>query len=418
MKRARVWPSRLQLPTLAAALAVSVAGCVNIGTGGKVDAAATSVKTAADAATESVQRFAAQGEPLPPQELRMRVETRQFAADFAAAVRRTADAIAATSNDANVRINALRWKIGASEQARRAALRVDPQLALVDLWSLAVQMDAFLRTGDGANAFKAQQATALETSAALAHSTNSLAARVLTDDAFRRYGGLVRDFASAEPMASLAMQRAPIADRWRPVAAELGAPLNTVGSVPEVIADMSDRLDAYGQQMPDELRWRSDLYMTETGLADSMRGLDGQVARLTDIATERSDRIAAAAAEIRTDTLGTIALFDRRWGETLSTLQVERQALAEDFADTRDRFDVALQREREALARLVAAERIAITADAERISKDLSELVAQRAKEFLRELAIYGYLIVVLLVGIGFGAGLVVGRARTPRRGD
>jgi hypothetical protein len=41
----------------------------------------------------------------------------------------------------------------------------------------------------------------------------------------------------------------------------------------------------------------------------------------------------------------------------------------------------------------------------------------QRAKEFLRELAIYGYLIVILLVGIGFGAGLVVGRARAALRG-
>lgn len=417
MKHARAWVSRLQLPALAAALATSVAGCVNIGTGGKVDAAATSVKTAADAATAGVERFASQGEPLPPQELRMRVETRQFAADFAAAVRRTADAIAAGSDDENVRINALRWKIGASEQARRAALRLDPQLALVDVWSLALQMDAFLRTGGGVNAFKAQQAIALETSAALVNSANSLAARLLTDDAFRRYGELVRDFTSAEPMTGLGMQRAPIADRWRPVAAELGAPLKTVGSVPEVIADASDRLDAYGQQMPDELRWRGDLYMTESGFAGSIRGLDAQVARLSDIAAERSDQIAAAAAEVRTDTLGTIALFDRRWGETLGTLRVERQALAEDFAETRDRFDLAVQREREALAKLIAAERLAITADAERISKDLTEMAVQRAKEFLREVAIYGYLTVLLFVGIGFGAGLVIGRARAARRG-
>jgi len=95
------------------------------------------------------------GEPLPPKEIRMRTETRQFAAQISERVQRVADAIGVQSSDAAVQADALRWKIGASVASRGAAYRSVPRLALVDTWTFAAQMDAFFRDGAGRQQFGA-----------------------------------------------------------------------------------------------------------------------------------------------------------------------------------------------------------------------------------------------------------------------
>src|SRR6185295_10421039 len=93
------------------------------------------------------------GEPLPPADLRMRTETRQFAAQMSERVQRTADTIAARSPDTAQQAATLKWKLGTSVAGRRAAYRGIPRLALVDTWTFAAQMESFFRTGNGRELF-------------------------------------------------------------------------------------------------------------------------------------------------------------------------------------------------------------------------------------------------------------------------
>src|SRR3970282_4067 len=97
------------------------------------------------------------GEKLPPEQLRARIETRQYAADFIERVTRAADIIAEGTEDTRMRATALRWKIGASTASRRAAYRPEPELALVDTWALAVQMEYFFGEGAGRALFGTHQ---------------------------------------------------------------------------------------------------------------------------------------------------------------------------------------------------------------------------------------------------------------------
>ena len=214
------------------------------------------------------------GEPLPPGQLRARIETRQYAADFIERVARTADSIAAGTEDAGIRANTLRWKIGASAASRRAAYRAEPPLALADTWAFAVQMEAFFREGSGKALFGSQQQAALETAQGLAREADALAVRRLDARELAAYRKLVSDYAASERLSDLSFARAPIGPLWREAARE-GSAAKAVGAGSEVRADASDRLDIYGQRIPDELRWRAELVYLEAGIqsADLPRAL-------------------------------------------------------------------------------------------------------------------------------------------------
>src|SRR5579863_2504741 len=85
--------------------------------------------------------------PMSTRDLNARILTRQFSADFSGAVEQCADDIAAQDPDPEVRRNALRWKIIATDQSERAALQLAPSIALLDTWSLAAGMKTFLSPG-------------------------------------------------------------------------------------------------------------------------------------------------------------------------------------------------------------------------------------------------------------------------------
>ena len=227
------------------------------------------------------------GEKLPPEQLRARIETRQYAADFIERVTRAADIIAEGTEDTGVRASALRWKIGASTASRRAAYRPEPELALLDTWALAVQMESFFRNGAGRALFGSQQHAALDAARALAREADALAARRLDPAVLADYRKLVSDYAAAERLSDLSFERAPIAPLWREAVARHIA--KSVSVAPEGLANASDQLDIYGRRIPDELRWRAELAILESGirpadLSHALKRFEEELAKLSALA--------------------------------------------------------------------------------------------------------------------------------------
>src|SRR5262245_49227919 len=232
----------------------------------------------------------------------MRTETRQFAAQMSERVQRTADAIAvAGAEDPALQAVALKWKLGTSVAGRRAAFRNVPRLALVDTWTFAAQMDAFFRTGNGRELFGARHADAANEAAQIAKDARTLAERHLGASQMGRYDKVVAEQVSANPLSDLEFVRAAV-----PLSAlGEGAP-GTVGSAPEVVADASERLDAYGQSIPDETRWRAQILFLDSGLkAGDMAQLatrtDETLRRLADLAEAQPPKIAAFVDDARAD---------------------------------------------------------------------------------------------------------------------
>lgn len=360
------------------------------------------------------------GEPLPPEQLRARIETRQYAADFIERVARTADSIAAGTDDAGIRANTLRWKIGASTASRRAAYRAEPPLALADTWAFAVQMEAFFREGSGRALFGSQQQAALDAAQALAREADALAARRLDAGVLADYRKLVSDYAASERLSDLSFARAPIGPLWREAAARDASAPKSAGAGSEVRADASDRLDIYGQRIPDELRWRAELAYLESGFqgADVSRTLkrfEEEFTKLSAVAQTQPEIAMQRLAALQMELARVSENFDRRWGQTLAVMQVERATLVKDLEAMRLAMDATIERERKALYTAISAERAALAGDAARIGKELGPLLVAKLGAAVSEALLLLCLLVLLLLGLPFLLGFLVGRAFTRR---
>jgi len=365
------------------------------------------------------------GEPLPPEQLRTRVETRQFAADFIERVTRSADLIAEGNEGAGLRANALRWKIGASTASRRAAFRSDPQLALIDTWALALQMEYFFGQGAGSALFGDQQKAAVDTAAALARDADALAARRLDAGVLADARKLVNDYAAAEPLGDLAFERAPIAPQWRDLAMRHLA--KSVSVPPEVHTEAADQMDIYGRRIPDELRWRAELAFVESGvkpedLKHALRRFDEELTKLGVLAQTQPELAMQRLVALQAEMTRVSEKFDQRWGQTLGTLQLERAELVKDLEAMRVATDATIERERKAFYAAFRAERAALAADVTQIGKDLGPLLLAKLGDVVSEALLLLIALVLVLIGLpflgGFLAGFLAGRAKARTNRD
>jgi hypothetical protein len=349
------------------------------------------------------------GEPLPPQEVRMRTETRQFAAQTSESVQRTADAIAAQSTDPAVRAAALRWKLGTSVATRRTAYRSVPRHALVDTWAFAEQMERFFRDGNGRELFGEHQAEALKETARIAEEARALAARHLDRTQLARNGELVRAQAANEPLSDLDFVRAPMA-----LSAVLAGaqPPATAGSATDVAADAIERFDVYGHSIPDEARWRTELLIGESGIKGSdvarlMARTDETLRRIYELAETEPGKAAGLLEQTRTDLQRGWAVVDQRWVETLGLLQAERAILASSLESAQSALDATIKRERAAFYAALSSERTGLAADAERFTVR----VIEEARSVAREAVVWIFGLVALSLGTAFAIGFALGRA-------
>jgi hypothetical protein len=96
-------------------------------------------------------------------------------------------------------------------------------------------------------------------------------------------------------------------------------------------------------------------------------------------------------------------------------LQVERAALTKDLEAMRVAMDATIERERTALYAAISAERAALAADVARIGKELGPLLLAKLGEVANEALLLIVLLVLLLIGLPFVSGFLVGRATTRR---
>lgn len=346
------------------------------------------------------------GEPLPPADVKMRTETRQFAAQMSERVQRTADALAARSPE--LQAKTLEWKLGTSVSGRRAAYRTIPRLALVDTWTFAAQMEAFFRDGAGRELFGKDQAEVVNETAALATEARALAARHLNAAQMAKYEPLVAELVAKQPLTGLEFVRAPVSL----AALGEGAAPNTVGSAPEVVADATERMDSYGQAIPDETRWRTQLLFLKSGIkAEDVAQLatrtDETLRRLADLAEAQPPKIAAFIEETRGDVQRGWTEVDKRWTETLLVLSAERAALAKNLEAAQSALDVSVQRERAAFYDAVRTERAALAKDLDAYTVH----VVQETRAAVREFIFLAVAVLVLIFGTVFGVGFWMGRA-------
>jgi hypothetical protein len=207
------------------------------------------------------------GSEVTSREIRIRVS--DYALTFSQAVELAADTILALATERTVARNALVWKTYAVPAIYRSATLSDPLMAWIDSRVLTYQMRDYFETGVGKDQFGELQPLALEATRYLEDELQR-AVELAGQKARPELGASIREFATENPLNNpYFFRRSPVEVLAKYLGQDQVSGLQAVGSMTELMEDMSQRLNIYAELLPRAGRWQAELMLAE--LADPDR---------------------------------------------------------------------------------------------------------------------------------------------------
>jgi hypothetical protein len=349
--------------------------------------------------------------PLSTRDMNARILTRELTTHFIEANGRNTDSILATESDPAVINNTLRWEVGVIVTTREAETQLAPLMSLLDTWALALQLQGFVDAGGpGGKLFGTHQAAVRTLTDSYADGVHTLARSLLTPSEFTDYQSFVDDYVRAHPLQDLKFARASVIEAWGRAKGTESSLLDEVGTIPQALADTSQRLQIYADTVPVQTMRRTQLALRESGYTPedvraALARLDARLERLTTVAESAPELVHDAEEQVRESLHELLRRLDTSVDASASAFRTERAAL---FVD--------IQHEREALTAAVDEERKALAADAARIGQQLVRTGGEEVRHFTREAMLLVIALALVLLGLPFAAGYLVGRARSPLR--
>ncbi len=284
--------------------------------------------------------------PLTKQELNMRILTREYALQFFAQVEQAADTLEA-KYDPNDQINQsyiLLWKINAEEGLQSSAYQVTPMAGLIDTWVFAHQVDEFFSTGAGSNLFATDEAK--KVSEQLAYEVDKLAQSVLKKEVYDNTKRFVSDFVKQHPFSDLSMLRTPAYRAWlefNQISEEEA--VTTLGTMPEALGDVSDRLSLASKQTPKIMTWKAQLLALNSSASiekvnAALNSVQVTADSMRDFIDNNPEYMRYLAEQMALELQPLVNDIDMKTEARLSQLGEERQALEDMVA--RERQEIAL----------------------------------------------------------------------------
>ncbi|EHH3730090.1 TPA: chemotaxis protein [Vibrio parahaemolyticus] len=343
--------------------------------------------------------------PLTKQELNMRILTREYALQFFAQVEQAADVLQ-EQYDPNDKVNqsyVLLWKINAEEGLQAAAYQVSPMAALIDTWVFTHQMNQFYATGAGRDIFATDEAK--QVSAHLANEVDQLAQSLLKKEVYDKTKLFVADFVRQYPFADLSMIRTPAYRAWLEVnqISEEDA-VTTLGTMPEALGDVSDRLSLVSEQTPKIMTWKAQLLALNSSASiekvnAALNSLQVTADSMRDFIDNNPEYMRYLAEQMAVELQPLVDDIDQKTEARLSQLGEERQALEEMVA-----------RERQEIALIITHEREKFAQDMDRVSQEVVNLAMTKLIELVKSTIVYFILFIAAIFFAPLGLGYVLGK--------
>ncbi|MFV8386753.1 chemotaxis protein [Vibrio parahaemolyticus] len=343
--------------------------------------------------------------PLTKQELNMRILTREYALQFFAQVEQAADVLQ-EQYDPNDKVNqsyVLLWKINAEEGLQAAAYQVSPMAALIDTWVFTHQMNQFYATGAGRDIFATDEAK--QVSAHLANEVDLLAQSLLKKEVYDKTKLFVADFVKQYPFADLSMIRTPAYRAWLEAnqISEEDA-VTTLGTMPEALGDVSDRLSLVSEQTPKIMTWKAQLLALNSSASiekvnAALNSLQVTADSMRDFIDNNPEYMRYLAEQMAVELQPLVEDIDQKTEARLSQLGEERQALEDMVA-----------RERQEIALIITHEREKFAQDMDRVSQEVVNLVMTKLIELVKSTIVYFILFIAAIFFAPLGLGYVLGK--------
>ncbi|USD66076.1 chemotaxis protein [Vibrio sp. SCSIO 43136] len=350
-------------------------------------------------------KFDSQTTPLTQQELNMRILTREYAKSFFSQVEDSAERISRLyeSNDKQPQTDLLLWQIYALEGMQNSAYQVSPTAGLIDTWVFTLQMEHFFNTGAGQDLFASDDAK--QTSKALTEQVEKLAKRILGEQAYLSSRTFVHEFARSHPFDEIWFRRSPAFNDWLKYQnIDESEAVSTLGTMPEALGDVSDRLSLVSEQTPKIMAWKAELiamHSTVSGekLNQTLDSITQTSYKFQDFVENNPEYMQHLAQQMGKELQPLLKDLNSMTSEQMAKLSQEREA-----------FDQMVERERTEIALVVAEQRTLMTEDLEKLSKEVVALALQELTKLIKGVLIYFILFVLVIFFAPFGLGYFVGK--------
>lgn len=354
--------------------------------------------------------------PLTQQELSMRLLTREFAHQFFAEVEQAADQISAQYDASDVlhQSNVLLWKIHAEQGLQRATYQASPRAALIDAWVYTEQMAQFFQREPGKALFAdSPEALTLAqtTSTNLASNFDQVARSVLNPKRYQNVADFVRGFAANHPFDDVTFIRTPAYRIWleQDEQKDLLA-VSTMGTVPEAVSDVSDRLSLAQEQAPKLLTWKTQLIalnsqVSSQQLRDTLRSVQQTSDAMEEFMKNNPKYMTLLAQRMAEELQPVVDSLDEKTAQRLEQLSIERKAL-----------DQMVERERQALGVMVADEREHLTANLDQVAQDVLTVATEKLIELLKRLIVYFVVFIAVIFFAPLSLGYYLGKRAKPSK--
>jgi hypothetical protein len=344
--------------------------------------------------------------PLTAREQEARLLTRDYAAHFATTITHLVDGVTHASDDNAIRSQALRLKLGAVTEITRASTGLSPIASLLDTWAFSEQFRDFLVTGAGDHLLGGTQLELSRSATQLAAEADALARKVWGND-YPRYRTFVSAYTQRHPLENADLARPSVLSEWI-IEDHDRTPLHAAGTVAQALGDVSDRMRIYSERVPAMALWQAELTLDRAGFDDAsyrtaLRNMDAQLERISKLAETSPELAHRAIADLRSTIRESSDRLDVSWSQMLRTLRAEREALAVNIAT-----------EREGVAAAFDVERARIAADAAQIIAQAVDTSWRELRKLVREALVLAILLTLVLLGLPFAAGYLVGRRGRP----
>ncbi|ROS05435.1 hypothetical protein EDC56_0965 [Sinobacterium caligoides] len=337
-------------------------------------------------------------EPLTDQQMNMRKLTRDFLPIYSETIEQVADEIVEGTDDIDVKVSVLYWKLSSDQAAVSAALQSDPMIVIIDMWLLIAEQKLYFSSDAANEFFKGTEQDITPAVTELLTQFKALSKAILTEKEYSKASGFIDQQLSQDEPENMSFKRGSIIAQWYQYQGLSLADANSnVGTLPQVMSDISDRVDLSTAQASKSIAWKLEMLNLRSGLKDgqlsqllgSIQKTAAQLADLTEDNPERVKRIAETFGEE----------FSPIMAEFTAELTEERLALAE-----------LLTEQRQALGVMVSEERAQILTDAEAISDRLIRTTIEELKSLIVIVVAALLLLILVLFFVPFYIGYLLGK--------
>jgi hypothetical protein len=316
----------------------------------------------------------------------IRLRMRALVEPFSGAIVESADRIIAGTTNRAVQREALLWKIEAVPAVRKALFRPDPFAAVMDTWVLMWQMIDYFESGRGQKALGAAAPVAVKTCQELANEIETIAASGVKSGDVSGVRKFARQWAREHPIRySIASRESTLSRAMELELKEAFSAQEAAGSMLVTLDDLTRRMDVYSAQLFDQARWQAELVALD--MADQY-----------DL--KKAMPLAETAVHSATEAVAVLKRLEPAVNDTLVVAKSTPEIISSERIAALEYVTKERQATLTELRQMIAAERKAMTADAERISQKMVDHAMRRLAQFTAAVLVSSFVGVVIILFI------------------